>query len=67
MLKRLTLIALLASLAVSTTAASAQEPAPDARRVEATRQDLQALLTNTKLTAEERRAVDTRLREGDCC
>jgi protein involved in polysaccharide export with SLBB domain len=65
MLKRLSPIAVLLSLVLCATTARAQEPAPDARRVEATRQDLQALLTNSKLTAEERRAVDTRLREGD--
>lgn len=65
MLKRLRPIAILCSLALSATALGAQQPAPDARRVEATRQDLQALLTNSKLSAEERQAVEVRLRDGD--
>jgi protein involved in polysaccharide export with SLBB domain len=65
MLKRLSPIAIVLSLAVGAAPAQAQQPAPDARRVEATRQDLQALLTNSKLTAEERRTVETRLRDGD--
>lgn len=64
MVKRLT-FAVLASLALATGPLAAQQPAPDARRVEATRQDLQALLASNKLNAEERQTVETRLREGD--
>ena len=67
MLKRLHpigLLCLLATLALGRPAA-AQNPAPDARRVEATRADLQALLTNSKLTAEERATIEARLKDGD--
>jgi protein involved in polysaccharide export with SLBB domain len=65
MLKHLRPIAMLCLLALSATALRAQEPAPDAKRVDASREYLQALLTNGKLTAEERRNVETRLRDGD--
>lgn len=67
MLKRLhpiAILCLLATLAASRPVA-AQNPAPDARRVEATRQDLQALLTNGKLTGDERSTVEARLKDGD--
>lgn len=65
MLSRLRPIAILCLLALSATALRAQEPAPDAKRVDASREYLQALLTSGKLNAQERRDVETRLRDGD--
>ncbi len=48
-------------------AARAQEPSPDTRRTEATRQELQALLDQpgSKLSAAERQTIQTRLTSGD--
>ncbi len=59
-------VAVVGALAVAGSQLRAQvTTAPDVRRVEASRQDLQALLSNPKLSAEERRVIEGRMRDGD--
>ncbi|MEP7247583.1 MAG: polysaccharide biosynthesis/export family protein [Gammaproteobacteria bacterium] len=60
-------IALLGVLTLAGSALFAQEPSPDARRAEASRAELQALLQTrgSKLSEDSRRVIQKRLEEGD--
>ncbi len=65
MIKHPRSLAVLGALFLAATALNAQQPSPDARRVEATRGDLQALLNSGKLSGEARRVIQARLQDGD--
>lgn len=67
MVAQLRSLAVLGVLTLAGSALFAQEPSPDARRAEASRAELQALLQTrgSKLSEDSRRVIQKRLEEGD--